>query len=71
MITFRGFLCGSVVKESTCNAGDQAQSLGWENPLEEGMATHSRSLTWRIPNDKGIWQTAVHGVAKRQTLLSE
>ena len=24
-------------------------SLGWEGPLEEGMATHSNSLTWRIP----------------------
>ena len=26
-----------------------AQSLGWEDPLEEGMATHSRILAWRIP----------------------
>ena len=25
------------------------QSLGWENPLEEGMATHSSILAWRIP----------------------
>ena len=28
-------------------------SLGWEERLEEGMATHSRILTWRIPMDKG------------------
>ena len=27
-----------------------AQSLGWEDPLEEGVATHSSSLDWRIPN---------------------
>ena len=27
----------------------QVQSLGWEDPLEEGMATHSNSLAWRIP----------------------
>ena len=27
----------------------QVQSLGWEDPLEEGMATHSRILAWRIP----------------------
>ena len=27
----------------------QVQSLGWEVPLEKGMATHSRSLAWRIP----------------------
>ena len=35
-------------KESCCNAGD-ASSLGWEDPLEEGMATHSSILAWRIP----------------------
>ena len=31
------------------------QSLGWEDPLEEGMATHSSILTWRIPwtEDRG------------------
>ena len=27
----------------------QFQSLGWEDPLEEGMATHSNTLAWRIP----------------------
>ena len=27
----------------------QVQSLGWEDPLEKGMATHSSILTWRIP----------------------
>ena len=31
------------------------QSLGWENPLEEGMAIHSRILAWRIPMDRGAW----------------
>ena len=29
--------------------GTWIQSLGQEDPLEEGMATHSRILTWRIP----------------------
>ena len=29
------------------------QSLGWEDPLEEGMATHSSILAWRIPVDRG------------------
>ena len=29
------------------------QSLGWDNPLEEGMATYSSSLAWRIPMDRG------------------
>ena len=33
-----GFPGGSVGKESTCNAGDAGLILGWEDPLEEGMA---------------------------------
>ena len=43
------------------------QSLGWEDSLEEGMATHSRSLAWRNPMDRGAWQAAVHWVAKSWT----
>ena len=31
-------------------------SLGWEDPLEEGMATHSSILAWKIPMDRGAWQ---------------
>ena len=31
------------------------RSLGWEDPLEEGMATHSSILAWRIPKDRGVW----------------
>ena len=46
------------------------QSLGWEDPLEEGMATHSSILAWRMSMDRGAWQAAVHGVAKNQTCLS-
>ena len=37
------------------------RSLGWEDPLEEGMATHSIILTWRIPMDKGAWWAIVNG----------
>ena len=37
--------------------------LGWEDPLEEGMATHSSILAWSIPMDRGAWRTTVHGVA--------
>ena len=43
------------------------QSLGWEDPLEEGMATHSSLLAWRIPTSSRAWQRAVHGVAKDTT----
>ena len=31
------------------------QSLNWEDPLEEGMATHSSILAWRIPMDREAW----------------
>ena len=62
-----GFPDGLDGKESTCNAGD----LGWEDPLEEGMATHSNILAWRIPMNRGAWRATVHGVAKSQTRLSD
>ena len=40
------------------------RSLGWEDPLEKGKATHSSILAWRIP-----W--TVHGVAKSWIRLSD
>ena len=43
------------------------QSLGWEDPLEEGIATHSSIFAWRIPMDRGVWQAIVHGVAELDT----
>ena len=43
------------------------RSLGWEDPLEEGMATHSSILAWRIPMDRGAWWAIVHGIAKSDT----
>ena len=45
--------------------------LGWEDPVEEGMATHSSILAWRILMDRGAWQAIVHGVTKSQTQLSD
>ena len=55
-----GFPDSSVGKESACNAGELlknlpamqetwVESLGWEDPLEKGTATHSSILAWRIP----------------------
>ena len=52
----------------------KVQSLGWEDPLREGMATHSNILAWGIPEtrmDRGAWQATVRGVAKGQTRLSD
>ena len=46
------------------------QSLGWEDPLEKEMATHSSILVWRIPMDTGSWQVAVQGITKSQKRLS-
>ena len=43
------------------------QSLGWEDPLEEGMATHSSILAWRMSMDRGAWWAAVHGVTRSRT----
>ena len=43
------------------------QSLGLEDPLEKGMATHSSLLAWRIPMSRGAWQPPGHGIAKSQT----
>ena len=45
--------------------------LCWEDPLEEGMATHSKTLAWRIPMDRGAWWATVHGVAKSRTWLCD
>ena len=43
------------------------QSLGWEDPLEEGMATHSSILAWRIPTDRGAWQATVREIPESDT----
>ena len=45
--------------------------LGWEDPLEEGMATYSGILAWKIPVDRGAWRVTVHGLEKRQAQLSD
>ena len=38
-----------MVKNLSAKQEPQVQSLGWEDPLEEGMAVHSSTLAWRIP----------------------
>ena len=46
-------------------------SLGWENSLEEDMATHSSNFAWRIPIDRRDSQAIAHGVIKSQSQLSD
>ena len=45
--------------------------MGWEDPLEEVMATHSSTLAWRIPMDREDWQAIAHGVSKSQIRLGD
>ena len=39
-------------------------SLGWEDSLEAGMATHSSILAWRIPTDRGAWWATIIGLQR-------
>ena len=47
------------------------RSLGWEDPQENEMVTHSSILAWRIPMDRGAQRATIHGVTKSQTRLSD
>ena len=47
------------------------RSPGLEDPLEEGMATHSSIFVWRIPLDRSAWRATVCGVTKNRTQLSD
>ena len=64
-------LVAQMVKNLPGMWGTWIRSLGWEDPLEKGMATHSSVLAWRLPMHRGAWRATVHGVAKRQTQLSD
>ena len=58
-------LVAQLVKNLPALQDTWGRSLGWEDPLEEGKATHFSILAWRIP------RTVSHGVAKSQTQLSD
>ena len=65
-------LVAQTVKNPPAMRETWVQSLGWEDPLEEGMVTHFSILAWRInPMDRGAWRATVHRVAKSQTRLSD
>ena len=73
----KGFPGGAVVKNPAANAGDEiwVRSLGQEDLLEKGLATHSSILAWEIPwteEPVGLQSTGsqrVHGVTKSRTRL--
>ena len=47
----------------------QVQSLGWEDPLEKEMTTHSSYSSPENPTDRGAWQATVHGVTKESDMI--
>ena len=57
-------LVAQTVKNPPAMRETWVPSLGWEDSLEEGMATHSSILAWRIHMDRGAWRVTVHMVAK-------
>ena len=66
-----GFPSGSAVKNPWAMKEMPVPSLGWEDPLKEGMAMHSSILAWRIPVDRGAWWATVHMVTKSWTQLKQ
>ena len=64
-------MVAQIVKNPPAMWETRVWSLGWEDPLEEGMATHSSILAWRIPMNRGDRWATVHGVEKSQTQLSD
>ena len=69
-VVCRAYLVAQLVKNPPAMWDTWVRSLGWEDPLEDCMTTHSSILAWRIPMDRGAWQATEHGVAKGQTTLS-
>ena len=66
----RASLVAQLVKNLSAMQETWVQSLGWEELLKEGIATHPSILAWRIPMDREAWRATVHGVAKSWTQLS-
>ena len=64
-------LVAQMVKNPSAMRETWVWSLGWVDPLEEGMTTHFSILAWRFPMDRGAWGAIVHRVAKSQTHLSD
>ena len=69
-LVFLGFPVAQIVKNWSAVWETRVPLLGWEDPLEEGMANCSSIVAWRIPMDRGAWRAIVHGVAKSWTPLS-
>ena len=60
-------LVAQLVKNPPAIQETWVRSLGWEDPLEKGMATHSSILAWRIPWTEEPSGATAHGVARSWT----
>ena len=68
--TVRASLVAQMIKNLPAMQETQFQSLGWEGPLEKGMATHSSILVCGIPWTEEPDRLTIHGVRKSGTRLS-
>ena len=68
MLRFFASLVAQTIKNLPTMQETWVRSLGGEDPLEKGMATHSSIPAWEIPwTERGAWRTIVHVVSKSQT----
>ena len=66
-----GFCGGSAIKSPPAMQETWVQSLGWEDPLEKKIATHSTIFCLGNPMDRRAWWAIVHGVTTSQTWLRD
>ena len=70
MVLYRDSMVAQTVKNPPAMLETWVASLGWEDLLEKGMATHSNVLAWKNPMDEGAWNAAVLGITNSQTRLN-
>ena len=63
---YRASQVALVVKNLPAKQETQVQSLGQEDPMEKGMATHSSILAWRIPMDCSLPDSSVYGFPRQE-----
>ena len=68
---FLASMVAQLVKNSPAMWEIWVQSLGWEDPLEEGVEIHATIPAWRIPMDREAWWATVHGVSKSWRQVSD
>ena len=64
LLSLTASLVAQTVKNLPAVPETWVRSLGWKDLTEEGMATHSSILAWRIPMARGAWRTTVHVVSE-------